>query len=122
MPIDAEAAIQWREDQATIGGKTDSAEELRQARIRVLKQQERKAKIEADREEGKLISRTQVYYDSLKASTIIRNALLRLTNDLPGKLAGLSEAQIQRELHTVIHALLQETSDRFKALYEESKS
>ena len=93
------AAKKWRAKQAERQQtKGDSAEELRQRRIALLRQQERKAKLEADRAAGELMPRAEHTEVMVRCATACRCALWALINTLPPMLAGLDEPRIARQL------------------------
>jgi len=94
MPDEPEAARLWRENQS----RADSAEELRRHRIALLKQQERRAKLEADRAAGELMARSEHIEVSIRCATAARCALWSLINTLPPEVAGLDEPRIARRL------------------------
>jgi hypothetical protein len=105
------AALAWREkQQGRQRGKTDSAEELRQRRIALLKQQERRTKIDADERARILIPIADVEERDTRIGFAVRAAVMMLEHHLPPKLAGLTEPQIAGILHDELHQVLEQLS------------
>lgn len=112
------AARAWREAQAGRNAvKGDSAEELRQKRIALLKQQERRAKLAADEQAGLLIPRHQAEAESYAAGCAVRGALLKLENDLPPRLEGLTASAICQVLRAEFRQVLETLADADSELW-----
>ena len=112
LPTDSvEAAVKWkaaREGQAS--GRRDSAEELRRKRIALLAQQERKARLEADREEGRLIEINAAKQLFLAVALETKSHLRQLENELPCLLEGTDAAAIRRVLRERFDGMLNSLS------------
>jgi hypothetical protein len=104
----------WRKAHNT----SDSAEALRQARIRLVQEQTRRAKIEADEKEGRLIDAREVVASMTRCTSIAKGEFLKLASDLPPQLEGLTAAQIQPILRSAIIEILTRLSDETSALYQ----
>jgi DNA-binding transcriptional MerR regulator len=87
LPVHSlEAALEWRKAQH---GADDSAAELRRRRIALLKQQERRARIEADAAEGKLMSRAVVKAEAEGIAAAVSAFARKIERELPQLLLGL---------------------------------
>ena len=109
-----EAALAWRKAETT----SDSADELRRARIALVKSQREKIEIENARLRGELAAVSEVCQSIFVAVSVTRQEFLRLPHELPGKLAGLDEAQICRVLRNQIHSVLERLSDSTAEMFE----
>jgi hypothetical protein len=108
MPDDPAAALAWRD--AKDNGDTVVA--LRKERIALVRQQQRKARIEADLSEGLLMPITQAHAESVHDACAVKAALLSLENTLPGKLSGVRDYSAIRELlHNEFRAVLNLLAD-----------
>jgi hypothetical protein len=88
MPVHSVAAAQaWRRAQH---GSDDSAAELRRRRIALLKQQERRARIEADQAEGKLMSRAEAEQEFRGIAYALNAFCAKLENEIPPVVLGLT--------------------------------
>lgn len=106
------AALAWREAQASKQtAKGDSAEELRQRRIALLKQQERRAKLDADERAGVLVSRAEADSNAYACGCAVRGVLMKLENDLPPRLEGLTAAAICQVLRSEFRQVLETLAD-----------
>ena len=113
------AAIEWRKKQAAKrAGKTDSAEELRQRRIGLLRQQERRAKLEADQAEGKLIPIDDTEASIFACTMAAKMAFWDLLGVLPPQLAGLSEIPICQILEANFRRILEMLSEGHPQFWE----
>jgi phage terminase Nu1 subunit (DNA packaging protein) len=116
-------AKRWRDAQAgKHRGRTDSAEELRQRRIALLRQQERRTKIDADERAKKLIPIAEVDERDTRIGFAVRAALISLEHHLPPKLAGLTEQQIAAILHDELHQTLEQLSDERSDFWKSRKT
>ena len=104
-PTEISAALQWRKDQHA-GGGHDTAELLRQARVKLVTEQERRIKLENDVRAGQLIDSAQVDAESIHTGLAVRGALLALENSLAGSLVGLPHSKIRETLHREFHKVL----------------
>ena len=78
--------------------------------------------ISVRREMGQLIERGQVQEDITRICSAARAELIKLSNDLPPRLAGLGEAQMQKVLRTSIHEILTRLADDANELYEQPET
>ena len=104
-PTDPAQALEWRKAQH-VGGGHDTAELLRQARIKLVDQQERRIKLENDVRAGQLIDSAQVDAESIHTGLAVRGALLALENSLAGSLVGLPHSKIRETLHREFRKVL----------------
>ena len=112
-------AKRWRDDQAgKHRTKSDSAEELRLRRIGLLKQQTRKAKLDADQTEGRLVSLADVETSIFTCTMAAKMALWSLIGTLPPSLAGLSEIPISRILEENFRRILDMLADGHPAFWK----
>lgn len=108
MPDQPEAAIAWRNSREN----DDSVLALRKQRIALVRQQERRARLEADVAEGKLVSRDFVHAENTHNALAVRGSLLALENSLPGKLLGLrGHNEIRHMLHVELRAILERLAE-----------
>ena len=104
-PTDPAQALEWRKAQH-VGGGHDTAELLRQARVKLVTEQERRVKLENDVRAGQLIDVAQVDAESTHTGIAVRSALLALENSLAGSLTGLPHSKIRETLHKEFRAVL----------------
>ena len=64
----------------------------------------------------------QVQEDITRICSAARAELINLSNDLPPRLAGLGEAQMQKVLRTSIHEILTRLADDANELYEQPET
>ncbi len=114
MPVHSVAAAQaWRKAQH---GADDSAAELRRRRIALLKHQERRARIEADQAEGKLMSRAVVKLEAEGIAAAVSAFARKIEVELPQLLLGLPLERgrpIARKLIRELLELLKEEKSEF---------
>jgi len=113
-----EAALVWRKAETV----SDSADELRRARIALVKSQRERIEIENAKLRGELIPISQMMQDILTAVSAIRAEFLKLESELPPRLEGLPPQAMQRILRTEIHGILGRLSDESMALFEAHES
>jgi hypothetical protein len=105
-----DAAAEWKKNHVSTA--TDSAELLRQGRVKLVFQQERRAKLENDIRAGHLILRTEVYASGLAVTSEAKRAFLNLLNTLPPELCGLpSETAIFKVLRGRFYTVLENLSN-----------
>ena len=108
MPSDPQAALAWRSEKEN----GDTVVALRRERIALVRQQERKARLEADVSEGRLVDRDHVHAETTHDALAVRGSLIALENDLPGKLLGLrTHGEIRRVLHTELRKILNKLAE-----------
>jgi hypothetical protein len=108
MPSDPQAALAWRSEKEN----GDTVVALRKERIALVRQQERRARLEADVAEGRLVSRDHVHAETTHDALAVRGSLIALENDLPGKLLGLrTHGEIRRVLHTELRKILNKLAE-----------
>lgn len=109
LPTDSiEAALAWRK--AREGGSGDSAELLRQARIKLVEAQREKVNTENQVRRGNLVDVGEVLAAGLSVAAATRSALLQLANDLPPRLEGLTASAIGKVLRAAHVRILNELS------------
>lgn len=67
--------------------------------------------------EGELIPRGKVREDISRCVTVTRAELMKLPSDYAGRLAGLTESKVQKELRTAITAIMDRLSVEAKKLF-----
>ena len=115
MPVSSiEAASAWRDEQSN----TDSTEELRQRRISLLIQQERRAKIEADEKAGLLMPIAEVHAKNRAVGMAMNTFLRSVENELPRILLGLPLHQALPIAKTFIRDLQKKLSEGHPDFWE----
>jgi hypothetical protein len=115
MPCDSiQAAIAWRSQKAS-GDST--AEALRAERIRLLRAQAERHETENEVRRGQLLEIGDVKADCLLVCGKARDRFLKMSNDLPPRLEGLSANKIAKVLHDEIVATLENLCRDFAKLY-----
>lgn len=94
MPDSVPQALAWRKARAT----DDSVRLLREKRIALLHQQERKAKLDADQQAGLLVLCSDVNAEMLKTCHMVKRGMWDLQNALPGELVGCSELEMCKRI------------------------
>jgi len=112
------AALAWRKAETV----SDSADELRRARIALVKSQRERIEIENARLRGELAPMGKVCEIILQCVSCTRAELLKLTSELPPRLAGLDEVGMQRILRDEIHGVLARLSDSSAEMFEAHES
>jgi hypothetical protein len=95
MPDQLEAAQAWRTKRAPAD---DTARELRQQRIALVKSQREKIDLENAVRRRELVLAAEVDQDMAAIGATLKAMLQRIENDLPPVLDGMSPAQIKAEL------------------------
>jgi hypothetical protein len=117
MPDEPNEARRWRESQS----RADSVEELRLRRIALLRQQERRAKIDADKAAGQLMDRAEHTTIVIRCATAARCALWSLIGILPPEVAGLDEPQIAQRLEVAFRDCLTRLADGDAEFWDSAK-
>lgn len=93
MPVHTiEAALQWRSDKDKESGG-DLKDQLTQARIKLVKEQERRIKLENDVAVGKTVSRADCVEAWIRAGAAINSALRAAATEIPRVCLGLTLEQ-----------------------------
>jgi hypothetical protein len=101
------AAEAWRLSQASQQRQRgDTAEELRIRRIRLLEQQERRVRIDADEREARLVSRDELDRETMEVVSACRAGMLNLVGVFPPQAEGLPAGAIAKILHDALFELL----------------
>ena len=115
MPCDSiQAAIAWR-SQKQSGDST--AEALRAERIRLLRAQAERHETENEVRRGQLLELGQVKADCLIVCGKARDRFLKMSNDLPPRLEGLSANKLAKVLHDEVTLTLENLRKDFQKLY-----
>jgi len=114
MPADLEAARKWRENR--LHGD-DSAQALRRERIALVREQKTKCKIDNEIRIREMIPSGEVKEGILRVVGTLKNSLYKLTNDVPPRLSGLDESDIQEILRVEIDRMLTALSDASHKLF-----
>jgi hypothetical protein len=109
-----EAAIQWRASQLN----SDSADELRRARIALVKSQREKIEVENARLRRELISLSEVCQDIFVCFSLAKSEFVKLQSELPPRLEGLEAPAMQRILRDEIYAVLERLSNATEEMFE----
>ena len=116
MPVDSiEAAQRWRQDRLA---KDNTAEALRAERILLIRAQRHRAEIENDVRSGELLEIGEVRADCITVCSRARDRFLKLSNDLPPKLEGLSADRIAQIVHDEVTETLTNLCRDFQRLYQ----
>ena len=114
LPTDSlEAALAWRQAQAT----TSSAEQLRQERVKLVRSQRAKIDLDNRIRNRDVIPSGEVKEGILRVVGTLKNSLYKLTNDVPPRLSGLDESDIQEILRVEIDRMLTALSDASHKLF-----
>jgi phage terminase Nu1 subunit (DNA packaging protein) len=93
MPVHTiEAALQWRSDKDKESGG-DLKDQLVQARIKLVKEQERRIKLENDAAVGKTVYRAECVEAWIRAGAAINSALRAAATEIPRVCLGLTLEQ-----------------------------
>lgn len=93
MPVHSiEAALQWRSEKAKESGG-DLKDQLTQARIKLVKEQERRIKLENDVAVGKTVYRADCAEAWIRAGAAINSALRAAATEIPRVCLGLTLEQ-----------------------------
>jgi hypothetical protein len=110
MPVHSVAAAQaWRRAQH---GSDDSAAELRRRRIALLRQQERRARIEADLSEGLLMSRAEAEAEFRGIAHCLNAFARRLENEIPPLCLGLGLERSRPLVKLAIREMMEAIKDK----------
>jgi hypothetical protein len=117
MPVHSiEAALEWRRAQH---GSDDSAAELRRRRIALLRQQERRARIEADLSEGKLVSRAEAEAEFRGIAHVLNVFARRLENEIPQLCLGLPLDRSRPAVVALIREMMGALGDKESAFWKD---
>lgn len=115
MPVDSiEAAEKWRRDRLA---KDNTAEQLRAERILLIRAQRHRAEIENDVRSGELLEKGDVQRDCTAVCSRARDRFLRMSNDLPPQLEGLTADKIAEIIHLEVVQTLENLCRDFARLY-----
>ncbi len=114
MPADLEAARQWRLNRTS---GDDSAQALRRERIALVREQKTKFRLDNELRLKTLIPEGEVKEGIVRSFGALKNALYKLTNDVPPRLSGLDESDIQGILRVEIDRMLTALSDASHKLF-----
>ena len=94
-----------------VGENRQESGTLAEARRAKVLEETRLLRIRIEQEEGKLISVAEVEQAGVRIGTTVKAGLMRLENDLPPQLEGLSAGEMKKRLRQVLRNLLREFSD-----------
>jgi phage terminase Nu1 subunit (DNA packaging protein) len=115
MPANSiQAAIAWRAQKQS-GDCT--AEALRAERIRLLRAQAERHETENEVRRGQLLELGDVKADCLIVCSRARDRFLKMSNDLPPRLEGLSANKLAKVLHDEVVQTLENLCRDFAKLY-----
>ena len=104
MPCDSVAsALAWRRKEAKV---SDSGELLRIERIALVKSQRAKIDLNNRITAGELISCGTAQESAHRVCSVARSQLLKLASDIPPRLVGLNESEMQMILRDEITEIL----------------
>jgi len=113
------AAKAWRGKQAaSLRSKSDSAEELRRKRIKLVAEQTKREELENSRRRNELMPRSEHVELSIASAVAAKMALWSLINSLPPVLAGLPETPIAMILEREFRQVLERLHHGDPALWE----
>jgi hypothetical protein len=117
MPVDCiQSAVAWRQANSAC---SDSAERLRLERIALVKEQRISREIENARLRRELVPAGEVQADIARVCSAARDQFLKLSNDLPPRLLGLSEAKMSVVIRSAVIDVLTRLSDETSELYHD---
>lgn len=111
------AALEWRKSNSP-ASCSDSAERLRLERIALVKEQRISREIENAKLRRELVSAGEVQQDIARVCSAARDQFLKLSNDLPPRLLGLSEAKMSVIIRAAVIDVLTRLSDETSELYQ----
>ena len=114
MPETLPEALQWRLNRTT---GDDSAQALRRERIALVREQKTKFRLDNELRLKTLIPEGEVKEGIVRSFGALKNALYKLTNDVPPRLTGLDESDIQEILRVEIDRMLTALSDASHKLF-----
>ena len=115
MPCDSiPAAVAWRQNKQA-GDNT--AEALRAERIRLVRAQAERHEVENEVRRGQLLEIGSVRQDVVTVCSRARDRFLKMSNDLPPRLEGLSADRIAQIIHTEVVETLETLCRDFARLY-----
>jgi hypothetical protein len=116
MPVSSiEAALAWRQANTA---PTDSAERLRQERIKLVIEQRTSKELENQSLRRELVPAGEVIADLSRVVSGVRGEFLKMAADLPPKLAGLSESQMQPVVRHCVVEILTRLSTETSEIYQ----
>lgn len=98
------------------GGASSDSQRLTKARADKEEHLARRARVAADLEEGKTVTSESQLQDGMKAGLLIQQAFMKLPTELPPLLAGLSSAEMSKQLDIYAHDRLHELCIAFDDL------
>ncbi len=107
MPDDPAEAAQWRSEREN---GDDSAAALRKERILLVRCQREKVEHENRVRSEQTISRAEVAESMTKVYSVVRDRLLRFSNDMPPRLEGLEVAKMAKLIRDEVIVVLTELS------------
>lgn len=114
MPPTLPEALQWRLNRSS---GDDTAQALRRERIALVREQKTKCKIDNEIRIREMIPSGEVKEGILRVVGTLKNSLYKLTNDVPPRLSGLDESDIQEILRVEIDRMLTALSDASHKLF-----
>jgi hypothetical protein len=122
MPETIPEALAWR-DMKTNGTDGDtSAAELRRQKILLTAQHVRLATVKADTESGKLLAVRDVVETVCAVIHQTKSEFIRLQEELPPRLSGLSEPKMRAIIRAEIYSILDRLSKNLLTKYQNDES
>ena len=116
MPCDSiAAALAWREQQQHGDNTT---EQLRAERIRLVRAQAERHETENEVRRGELLPIGEVRADCITVCSRARDRFLKMSNDLPPRLEGLTADRIAAIIHDEVVQTLENLCRDFQRLYQ----
>ena len=116
MPHHIEGALAWRD---AIGD--DSNKALRKARLELIREQTRRARIAADQAEMILLDAGEAREEYVRRYSAVRGEMLKMSNDLPPRLEGLSASEMQPIIREYVVDVLERLSEGADGIYVPKK-
>ena len=104
----------WRQNK--LAGDS-STEALRTERIRLVRAQAERHEVENEVRRGELLEKGDVQRDCITVCSRARDRFLKLSNDLPPRLMGLTENQVAQIIHDEVTETLENLCRDFTKLY-----
>jgi hypothetical protein len=112
MPRDIAGALAWREAQ-----QDDSSKALRKARLELIREQTRKARLAADQAESLLLDAGEAREEYVRRFSAARGELLKMAADLPPQLEGLPAAKMQPIIRECVVDVLRRLAEGADGIY-----
>jgi hypothetical protein len=118
MPETIPEALAWRDKQSEGADGDSSASELRRQKILLTAQHVRLATVKADTESGRLMPIREVIDTVCQVIHQTKSEFIRLQEELPPRLSGLSEPKMRAIIRAEIYSILDRLSKNLLTKYQ----